>query len=129
MPLAEARKTALVGPTRPGCELVLPRPLTAELRPPLTGFATFSGGGAKPLESLLVERGAQTVRRIAPGATAAAVRRAYPEAQLLTARPTDPIQLTALIVKRGGKDRIWFMLDRPGGRVIQLAIPLPQVCE
>ena len=54
---------------------------------------------------------------------------AYPEAHLLTSKPSDPLQLTAWIVKRGGKDRMWFMLKGPGGGVTDLAVPSAQLCE
>ena len=127
--LAQVRATGRIGPTGPGCELVSPRPLFARLRAPLKGFATFGGAAPHRLVALDVRGGAQTVRHVAVGASSAAVEQAYPEAHLLTSKPSDPLQLTAWIVKRGGKDRIWFMLNRPGGHVTDLAVPSPQLCE
>ena len=127
--LAQARGTGRIGPTTPGCELASPRPLAARLRPPLKGFATFDGKAPHRLLSLDVTGGAQTTRHVRVGTSAVAARRAYPEAHLRTSKPSDPLQLTALIVKRGGKDRIWLMLNRPGGRVTDLAVPGPQLCE
>jgi hypothetical protein len=127
--LAQVRATGRIGPTRPGCELVSPRPRFARLRAPLNGFATFGGAAPHWLVALDVRGGAQTERHVAVGASSAAVKRAYPEAHLLTSKPSDPLQLTAWIVKRGGKDRIWFMLNRPGGGVTDLAVPSAQGCE
>ena len=127
--LARARATGRIGPTTPGCELASPRPLAARLRAPLKGFATFDGKPPHRLISLDVTGGARTPRHVKVGTPAAAARRAYPEARLLTSKPSDPLQLTALIVRRGGKDRIWLMLNRPGGHVTDLAVPGPQLCE
>jgi hypothetical protein len=128
MPLAAAKRTGLVGTTGPGCELVAPRPLHARLRAPLKGFATFDGKAPHRLVALDVNGGA-AIRGIAVGDAAAEVRRAYPGARRLTSKPDAPLQLTALIVARGGKDRIWFMLDRPRGRVTDIDLPTVQACE
>jgi hypothetical protein len=128
--LAQARATGLIGATGPGCELVsTPPPVAARLRAPLKGFATFAGKAPHRLVSLDIRGGAITVRHVRVGDSAAKVRSKYPEAHLLTSKPSDPLQLTALIVKRGGKDRIWLMLNKPGGRVTDLAVPGPQLCE
>jgi hypothetical protein len=128
-PLAKARTTGLIGATTPGCELATPRPIGAQLKSPLRGFATFGGGGSHPLQALSVRKGVITVRHIAVGATAAAVRNAYPQAHLLTSKPDDAIQLTALIVRRNGKDKMWFLLDKVGGHVTEIDVPAPQICE
>ena len=128
-PLADARRTGLIGPTGPGCELASPRPLVARLRPPLKGFATFDGKAPHPLVALDVTGGAITVKHVGVGDSAAKAQRAYPNARLLVSKPDDPLQLTALIVTRGGKDRMWLMLNKPGGHVTDIDIPIVQACE
>ena len=128
-PLADARRTGLIGPTGPGCELASPRPLVARLRSPLKGFATFDGKAPHPLVALDVTGGAITVKHVGVGDSASKARSAYPNARLLVSKPDDPLQLTALIVTRGGKDRMWLMLNKPGGHVTDIDIPIVQACE
>src|SRR5262249_34332045 len=99
------------------------------LRPPLPGFATFDGTAPHRLVALDVRAGVQTVRRVGAGSTAAQVRRAYPEARLVTTAQTDPFDITAYVVRRGGRDRMWLLLNRPGGRVTVLDVPAPQFCD
>jgi len=129
MPLAVARRSGLIGPTTPGCPLVSPTPVGARLRAPLKGFATFDGKAPHRLVALDVRGGAITTRHVRVGDSAAKARRAYPNARLLTSKPGDPLQLTALIVTRGGQDRLWLMLNKPGGHVTDLAVPTVQACE
>jgi hypothetical protein len=116
-----------IGPTGPGCELAAPTPVVARLKAPLAGSAAFSGAARHRLVALWVTRGAATDRGIAIGATAAAVRRAYPGA--VAQDSEQPLRYHALTVRRNGKDRIWFMLDRRNGRVTAFALPAPQFCE
>ena len=127
--LAQVRATRRIGPATPGCELVTPRPLIARLRTPLKGYATFDGAPPHRLIALDVVAGVTTTRHVTVQATAASVQRKYPTAQLLVSKPSDPIQLIAYIVKRGGKDRLWFRLDHPKGHVAAIDVPAPQICE
>ena len=128
--LAQVRGAGLVGRVTPGCELASPRPYGARLRAPLQGFATFSGRAATSrLVSLVVTGGAATDRQVTIGTTAAKVRRAYPKARLQNSRAGDPIEIYAIVVARARRDRIWFVLDRPGGRVQSIHIPGPEFCE
>jgi hypothetical protein len=127
--LARARATGLIGRTGPGCELASPRPLVAPLRRPLVGSATFSGTAPHRLVSLEVRRGAATARGVGIGATTSAVRHAYPAAQKVYAKPGDPLQLFALVLRSRGRDRISFMLGRRDGRVVSIDVPSVQACE
>lgn len=128
--LSEVRRAKLIGRVRPGCELVRPRPYWARLRSPLRGSATFTGSrGTSRLDALLITSGAVTDRGVRIGSTAAQVLRAYPEAKVQNSRPGDPLQFSAIQVTRGGRSRLWFMLDRPRGRVLSFEIPGPQFCE
>ena len=34
-----------------------------------------------------------------------------------------------VVVKRDGRYRIWFLLDRRGGHVRSIEVPRPQICE
>ncbi len=128
--LAQVRGAGLVGRVTPGCELASPRPYGARLQAPLQGFATFSGRAATSrLVSLSITGGAATDRQVTIGTTAAKVRRAYPKARLQNSRAGDPIEIYAIVVARARRDRIWFVLDRPGGRVQSIHIPGPEFCE
>ena len=127
--LAQVRATGRIAAATPGCELVSPRPLVAQLRAPLKGYATFDGAPPHRLIALDVVAGVQTTRHVAVHATAASVHRKYPAARLLVSKPSDPIQLMAYIVRRGGKDRMWFRLDHPRGYVAAIDVPAPQICE
>lgn len=129
-PLAAIQADGLIGPLSPGCELASPRPYGAKLRAPLKGFASFSGRGASSkLQSLSLTGGASTSRGITIGATSAAVRLAYPTARVENSRPGDPIEIYAIVLSRGSRDRIWFRLSRRGGRVTFIDIPGPEICE
>jgi len=128
--LAAVRGDGLVGRLRPGCELASPRQWFGPLRPPLTGFATFSGrAAASRLQALDIRAGAVTACGIGIGSTARQVLRAHPAARERNSRPGDPLQFTAIVIARGGKDRMWFDLTRRGGTVRTISVPGPQFCE
>jgi hypothetical protein len=129
-PLATIRKAGLIAAQDiPGCELGSPRPIAARLMPPLTGFATFGGAAPHRLVALQITAGAVTDRGIRIGDPAAKVRRAYPEARVSNSLPPEPLQWAALIVTRAGRDRMWLLLDKPGGVLKDFELPAPQFCE
>ncbi len=124
------RARGLIGPIHQGCELASPRPSVASLRPPLVGAATFGGPGpSSRLTALSVRAGAVTDHGIAIGSSAADVLRAYPNAHVKNSARSNPIHFSAVVVKRDGRYRIWFMLDHRGGHVRSFEVPLPQICE
>ena len=124
--LAEIRARRLIGPLRPGCELGTPRPVVARLTGLLVGSAEFTGGpGARRLGAISVTRGAVTDRHVGIGSSATTVQRAYPGARL--ERSASPLQYSAVVVQRDGRDRIWFLLRK--GRVSSIELPAPQFCE
>ena len=124
------RTRGLIGRIHQGCELASPRPTVASLRPPLVGAATFGGSGpGSRLTALSVRAGAVTDHGIAIGSSAGRVLHAYPNARVRNSAPSSPIQFNAVVVKRTGKPRIWFMLDRRGGHVRSFEVPQPQICE
>ena len=128
--LAAIRTAHVLGPVTPGCELASPRPSAARLRHPLRGFATFvPRNGNRRLVALSITEGAVTKRKIGIGSTAASVRKAYPSAKVNDSPAPNPLQFSALVVSRAGHDRIWFMLDHKGGRVVSIEIPSPQFCD
>jgi hypothetical protein len=128
-PLAQIKADHLIKPTTPGCELASPRPIAARLRAPFDGFATFNGASPHRLQALAILGGTKTSRGIAIGDPAAKVLSAYPTAKVNNSRPGDPLQFTAIVVRSGGRDRMWFLLDRAGGKVTELDVPAPQFCE
>jgi hypothetical protein len=124
------RTRGLIGPIHRGCELASPRPSVASLRPPLVGAATFGGPGpSSRLTAVSVRAGAVTDRGIAIGSSAADVLRAYPNAHVKNSARSNPVRFNAVVVKRGGRYRIWFMLDHRGGHVRSFEVPLLQICE
>ena len=126
--LAAIKADGLIGKATPGCERASPRPVVASLKAPLRGAATFTKSGGKfRLRALSVRAGAITDRGIRIGSTAAAVKRAYPTAKALD--QTDPLLIHALVFKRRGVDKIWFMLTKHGGRVTSFELPAAQACE
>lgn len=128
--LAAIRRDRLIGPVSPGCELASPRPFGARIRAPLAGFATFDGRAATSrLVALSITGGARTSRGVTIGTSAANVRHAYPGARVENSGPPNPIQFNAIVVSRAGRDRIWFFLDRRGGRVRSIDLPSAQFCE
>jgi hypothetical protein len=124
------RTRGLIGRIHQGCELASPRPTVASLRPPLVGAATFGGSGpGSRLTALSIRAGAVTDHGIAIGSSTGQVLRAYPNARVRNSAPSSPIQFNAVVVKRAGKPRIWFMLDHRGGHVRSFEAPQPQICE
>ena len=127
--LAAIKADHLIGPTTPGCELASPRPVVAQLKAPLRGSATFSKrNGVFRLSALVVTAGARTDRGVKIGDTGASVLKAYPGSKPLN-QSTSGIVIHAIVVKRAGVDRIWFMLNRKAGTVRQFALPTAQICE
>lgn len=125
-PLTTTRAHHLIGPLAPGCELGTPRPVVARLTGSLTGTAEFTGNpGSRRLGAISVTRGAVTDRHVGIGSSAIAVLHAYPDSR--RERSTSGLQFSAVIVKRGGRDRMWFLLR--GGRVASIELPSPQFCE
>ena len=128
--LAAVRADGLVGKLSPGCELASPRPSFAPLRAPLVGSVEFDGSGPKAkLITLNITKGAMTDRGIRIGASAAAVRRAYPKARVEHSAAPNPLEYDAIVVTRGGEDRIWFLLNKRGGHVQSMSLPGANFCE
>ena len=127
--LAEVRRDGLIGTTRPGCELASPRPLIARLRAPLSGWATFDGRAPHHLQALAITAGAVGRNGIRIGDSSAAVARAFPSAHVIDSRPPKPLVFSAVVLRRNGHDLLWFMLDRPRGKVTEFDVPAPQFCE
>jgi len=128
--LAAIRSRHLIGRLRKGCELASPRPYFAPLRAPLTGTATFSGRTpASKLTFLSVRAGAVTSRGIAIGSPGRQALHAYANAHIKNSAPSNPVKFNAIVVKRDGRYRLWFLLDRRGGNVRSFEVPYPQICE
>jgi hypothetical protein len=127
---AAIKKAGLIGKVTPGCELASPRPYGAKLRSPLKGFATFTGkAGHRVLSSLVITGGAKTAKGIKRGSTAAAIHAAYPTAKDLDSKSGDPIQIHAIVLKRNGKDKIWFVLSKHNGVLTEFGVPSLEICE
>src|SRR5215211_3342871 len=125
-PLAKVRRLGFIGAVRAGCELASPRPYVAKLRLPLIGTATFDGG--KPtsrLRSVSIQAGVITSRGVVLGLSKDFVLRRYPHARIRKSPRGAPIAYKAVVVRRDGKDRMWFLLDRRG-LVKSFEIPRPQ---
>lgn len=131
VPLSTAQARHRVGAPRKGCELSSPLPISARLRSPLGGWATFDGRSPHRLVALSITRGAVTGQGIGIGSTAAQVRRAYPQVRTEYTDPSQPgLQYDALVIRTvAGRDRLWFMLDKAEGRVVAFEVPSPQFCE
>jgi hypothetical protein len=127
--LAEINREHLIGPATPGCELASPRPIGARLHAPFVGYATFGGAAPHRLQALSISAGVKTSRGVAIGDRGARVLHAYPGARVLNSRPGDPLQFNAIVVRSSGRDRMWFLLDRPNGHVTEFDVPAPQFCE
>lgn len=127
-PLAAVKASQLIGHITIGCEVSHPRPLVAPLRAPLTGFAEFSAKSRR-LTSLFVTKGVVTNRGIRIGDTAAKVRGAYPHTRVEHSGPRNPLVYDAIVATSRGHDRIWFLLDKRGGRVRSFNLPTLNTCE
>lgn len=126
--LAAARAAGLIGPLTAGCELASPRPYVAPLRAPLAGTVEFNGRGPRSrVSAIVVTKGAVTNRGIGVGSPSKKVRAAYPGARVV--HEDQSLVYDAIIVRRGGADRIWFLLDKRGGRVQDIHIPSVSFCE
>lgn len=129
MTLKDARSGGLVGGLTKGCELASPLPWVARLRPPLRGFVTFDGNKrTSKLVNITVMGEGNTAKGIGIGSTFTQVRKAYPTARVENAAPQDPIQLFSVWVGRPGKGMV-IRLQRKGGPVDAIYVPLPEICE
>ena len=128
--LGSIRARGLIGSLSPGCELAQPRPYVAPLRAPLVGTATFDGRKATSRLIVLSVRGGPvaTSRGIAIGSRGLDALHAYPNAHIKNSAPSNPIVFHAVVIKRDGRYRLWFLLDGRG-HVTSFEVPLPQICE
>jgi hypothetical protein len=120
------RERGLIGPMRPGCELVSGQRV-AELSPPLHGLAIFYDPNTK-LSSVHLQRGVETARGIGIGALDKKVLSAYPEADYRPPDPQAPIPI-GLITVDDQEGELTFEIDALTYRVSQIDAPGPSFCE
>ncbi len=121
------RRRHLIGGLRKGCELYSGQRV-APLLSPLSGWATFEGGGQK-LASISIEGGAETVKGIGAGSTAAEARTAYPAGQWLSPRRMYPLPVGLLWVNHPSHPKFGILVDPETHRVASISIPSPNFCE
>ena len=124
---AALRQKNLIGNLRKGCELE-PGQRVAPLRAPLRGWATFAAHG-HGLTGLTIEGGAETVRHIAVGSTAAEARAAYPQARYQAPGTAKPFAQGFLWIPNLTQPKMTLVVD-PGSRTVEaITVPAPAFCE
>jgi hypothetical protein len=117
----------LIGRVRPGCELA-PEQRVARLRPPLNGFAVFSGPSPR-VRSIMIRGGAETARGIGIGSTPSEARQAYPNADYDPPGTFEPFEAGFIWVNSGRSARMTFVVDADTQRISELNVPTPNFCE
>jgi hypothetical protein len=121
------RRRHLIGGLRKGCELYAGQRV-APLRSPLSGWATFEGGG-RTLAAISIEGGAETASGIGAGSTAAEARAAYPAGEWLSPRRMYPLPVGLLWVDGSAHPKFGILVDPETHRVEDISIPSPNFCE
>jgi hypothetical protein len=129
--LSSVTGKGLFGQLRVGCPMA--GTSAAPLGNPMRGFAFFSSSASTAqLVALALKGGVVTDRGVRIGSSANAVLRAYPGSREVDATPGGPwgpFLFQAIMVRSAGQDRMWFMLDRPSGKVSEIDVPRPQFCD
>jgi len=124
---SSARAAGLLGKVAPGCELAGPRARSASLRRPLTGSVVLSTTAPRRVRTIVV-RGGGAARGVGIGATAAAIRAAFPKA--VFDHSTDGMfGLTIARVPRSGGGRLEFAVEIGSKKVALIGIPAIPFCE
>jgi hypothetical protein len=121
------RAAGLLGKVGPGCELAGPRTRSAPLRAPLRGSADLTLGAPRRVARIVVDRGA-AARGVGIGATAAAIRTAFPKVVLDHGTEATFGIAIARVPKSGG-GRIEFAVDAKTKRVTLIGVPAIGFCE
>ncbi len=121
------QRRGLIGNLRKGCEIDVGQ-RAAPLRVPLRGWAIFADGGNR-LTSLSIEGGAETIRGIGVGSTAAEARAAYPDAQWDSPREMYPLPVGVLWVDDINHPKFSITVDPSTHLVESIAVPNPNFCE
>lgn len=121
------RVAGLLGKVTPGCELAGPNTRSAPLRAPLKGSIDLSTTSPSRVRIIIV-RGGAAARGVGIGATAAAIRRAFPAVRF--DRSTEAtFRITIARVPKSGGGRLEFALDTTTKKVTLIGIPAIPFCE
>jgi hypothetical protein len=124
----DLRNRGKVGPIQPGCELGGPNTRSANLRPPLKGFVTYSLSSPRRVRAITVRGGARA-RGVGIGAKIPAILARFPNATV--DHSTDQVfQLTLVMTpKRKNGHRIMFGVSTKTDRTTVIGVPGIAFCE
>ena len=124
---ASLRRANRLGKVRPGCELAGPRTRSAPLRAPLVGSVDLTLGTPRRVAAITV-RGGATARGVGIGASAGAIRKAFPRARFDRSHE-DVFGLTFVRVPRGAGGRLEFGVDTTTKKVALIGVPRIPLCD
>jgi hypothetical protein len=121
------RTAGLLGKIGPGCELGGPRTRSAPLRAPLQGAVDLTFGTPRRVGAITVLAGA-TARGVGIGASAAAIRAAFPRVTF-DHRGDKTFGLTIARVPKSGGGKLEFGIATTTKQVTLIGIPRIPVCD